>query len=258
MSKQKDVLKGIVIGVLMTVVVLGGVTAVVAASRTIEITHGVRVVVDGVPQNFAEDMQPFIAVEDSRTFLPVRGIADSLGVDVRWDGATQTVYLTRPTAPAPVAVPVPIPTPAPAPTGTPLMEAAPWFERSTNTSYFTEGTSRFEDPSTVTMRGESFTNALSTRSTFTTEHVFWSHHDLNGRFNTFTGVYGRVDGTGEMPRNLLIIGDGVELASFRINSDSRPTEFSVDVTGVTTLRLEITAPAVRPGVGVGIANAMLH
>jgi len=59
-----------------------------------EIFFGVQVSVNGEVQNFDEDMTPFIM--DGRTFLPVRGIADTLGVDVDFDEATNTVLLRNP------------------------------------------------------------------------------------------------------------------------------------------------------------------
>jgi len=53
---------------------------------------GVNVVFDGISQNLPDNMQPFIS--EGRTFMPVRAIADILGVEADWDGSTSTVYLT--------------------------------------------------------------------------------------------------------------------------------------------------------------------
>ena len=39
-------------------------------------------------------VEPFII--DGTTYLPVRGIASALGLNVGWDGATKTVLLTTP------------------------------------------------------------------------------------------------------------------------------------------------------------------
>ena len=62
-----------------------------AADSTSAVTYGVRVVVNGIEQQFADDMRPFIV--DGRTFLSVRGIADALGIAVDWDDETATVYI---------------------------------------------------------------------------------------------------------------------------------------------------------------------
>ncbi|MCL2199068.1 MAG: stalk domain-containing protein [Defluviitaleaceae bacterium] len=88
---MKQRVQGMIIGSLITLLLLGATTAVIASSRTIQATYGVGVVVNGVRQNFPDDMRPFIS--EGRTFLPVRGIAEALDVDVMWEGATQTVYV---------------------------------------------------------------------------------------------------------------------------------------------------------------------
>lgn len=41
-----------------------------------------------------EAVEPFII--DSTTYLPVRGIASAMGLDVQWDGTTNTVILSEP------------------------------------------------------------------------------------------------------------------------------------------------------------------
>jgi len=68
------------------------ILTVVAANDIIrEVFFGVNVVVDGKALDFDYDSRPFVM--DGRTFLPVRGIAEALGVEVEWDNDTQTVYI---------------------------------------------------------------------------------------------------------------------------------------------------------------------
>lgn len=43
-----------------------------------------------------KSVEPFIM--DGTTYLPVRAVAEALGLDVAWDGATSTVALTEPEA----------------------------------------------------------------------------------------------------------------------------------------------------------------
>ena len=141
---MKQRVQGAVVGFAVATLIMGGVSAVAAATRTIEATYGVNVVLDGVRQEFADDMQPFTS--DGRTFMPLRAIADSLGLDVEWNAATSTAYLTSGGTAAPVSVndgwsplvPVPDPTlPAvpeptlpslPAPDPAPVPEPAPVAE----------------------------------------------------------------------------------------------------------------------------------
>jgi len=65
----------------------------VATTITRELTFGVAVSFNDEIQEFTEDMRPFII--DGRTFLPVRAIADIAGLDVGFDGVTNTVLLTN-------------------------------------------------------------------------------------------------------------------------------------------------------------------
>jgi len=88
---MKNGIKGYIAGVLTCVMLFGIVFASYGQIR--EIFFGVRVSVNGEIQNFDEDMTPFIM--DGRTFLPVRGIADSLGVDVDFDAYNNIVLLNQ-------------------------------------------------------------------------------------------------------------------------------------------------------------------
>jgi len=76
-------------GILVTVLLIG--TFAIATPQIHEVLFGVNVVVNGERIDFDDDMQPFIM--DDRTFLPIRGIAEVLGVEVNWDNDTQTVYI---------------------------------------------------------------------------------------------------------------------------------------------------------------------
>lgn len=62
--------------------------------------NNIKITLDGkevVPKNAnGEYVEPFII--DGTTYLPVRGIATALGLDVGWDGQTKTVMLSSPAA----------------------------------------------------------------------------------------------------------------------------------------------------------------
>ena len=71
-----------------------------ASTRTVTITKGasvIKLVVDSpiITINGATTTMDAVAVvRDGRTFVPVRYIAEALGLDVGWDGTTSTVILT--------------------------------------------------------------------------------------------------------------------------------------------------------------------
>ena len=85
----KPRLQGFIAGILIAILLIS--TLALASPTIREVFYGVNVTVNGVPQEFADDSQPFIS--DGRTFLPVRAIAEVLGIDINWNPATQTVYI---------------------------------------------------------------------------------------------------------------------------------------------------------------------
>jgi len=85
-------LQGFIAGLLATILLVS--TLVLASGIMREVFYGVNVVVNGELQEFDDDMRPFIS--DGRTFLPIRGIAEALGVSVYWDDYTQTVHIGQP------------------------------------------------------------------------------------------------------------------------------------------------------------------
>ena len=84
----------------------------------------------------------------------------------------------------------------------------------------------------------------------------WRHHNLNGQFTVLTGTIGRIDGTGSNPSTIRFIGDGRELATFTVQGDTHPTNISVDVTGITILRIEISQP--NQPARLGFTDAMIQ
>jgi len=94
-GERKATFKGIAIGFLAATILLSAVFSAASASGVMrELLFGVQVSVNGEIQDFDEDMAPFIM--DGRTFLPVRGIADTLGVGVDWCEDAGMVLLESP------------------------------------------------------------------------------------------------------------------------------------------------------------------
>ena len=225
-------IKGFVAGILMTIMVTATLVYANPGGVMREVFYGVNIVVNGGLQNFPDDMTPFIS--GGRTFLPVRGISEALGVPVEWYGPTQTVYIGT------------------IPQGAPFWTTTPPFQRSGSGSMrvITE---------TVHMLGQPYTNAITVNNL--SLGTDWSDHALNGQYNTFTGTLGRVDGARLNPPGVVsFIGDGRELATFSVDGNTMPHEISVDVTGVLVLRIQIQ---IQTSFGTGgarpaIANAMIQ
>ena len=110
--------RDIIIGFIACTIMFGAIVAVANPGIMREVFYGVRVSVDSRVQHFENDMTPFIT--DGRTFLPVRGIAESLGLEVNFDQAQNIVYLTTASAPQEPEFPPMIGEPPPEPMGEPF------------------------------------------------------------------------------------------------------------------------------------------
>ncbi|MCL2366376.1 MAG: copper amine oxidase N-terminal domain-containing protein [Oscillospiraceae bacterium] len=97
-----------------------------AARTTVTgIRDGITIILNGNAMELTPENQAVVI--DGRTFLPVRAIADGLGLDVQWDPNTQTVTINDDTSGGAAATP-PVTTPVP-PIGTlpmSLLDAGQW------------------------------------------------------------------------------------------------------------------------------------
>jgi len=83
-------IKGFVAGVLL--MALLSATLVFASSGVNRVIHyGIAVVLNGHHVHFDEDSQPFIM--DGRTFLPLRAMAEMLGLPLEFDAEQSTVHV---------------------------------------------------------------------------------------------------------------------------------------------------------------------
>ena len=115
-QKRMTFLRGYVGGI-VTVLALTSVVAW-AAPQTLQAVFGIGVTLDGEALTFEEDSQPFVV--DGRTFLPLRAMADVLGLDVDFDRENNQAVLTTPALPAPpISISGGEPTAPTAPTETP-------------------------------------------------------------------------------------------------------------------------------------------
>ena len=105
-GKLKERVKGMAMGALLCALVFSGVAVFANPQGVVQRSlnfSGIRVFYNGA-EIVATDatgnrLEPFTM--DGVTYLPVRAIADALGVLVNWDGATQSVFLGREHANAP-------------------------------------------------------------------------------------------------------------------------------------------------------------
>lgn len=91
MINLRERIKGIVIGAILssTLIIVYPVFARIAEETIIVNFNNIRIEIDGQLVN--TEYEPFIF--DGRTYLPVRDVANAIGLDVEWDEATNTVQL---------------------------------------------------------------------------------------------------------------------------------------------------------------------
>jgi len=256
---MKNAVKGYVAG-LLTVILLFSTVAVFANTRGVmrELFFGVNVTVDGVPQSFEYDMRPFIM--DGRVFVPVHGIADALGLDVDWDGSTQTVYIG----------------------GMPTPFVGTWLDQMGHNNYRASGPdNRFTawPRERLTTAGDTFERGflftmgnwqigstgrlLDIRDVQGNLHGAVSHdedgrwvsyqsmdYSLNAQYSTFSGTLvsasGRANRDNAQGAQVRIYGDGrVLYTSPPISEGTGTVDFNIDVSGVLMLNMHVSIPGVQ-------------
>ena len=102
---MKERVKGIIIGIVIGALLVPTVFATVATVTKEIFYNDIKIMLDGkelVPTDASGNyVEPFIM--DGTTYLPVRGVANALGLGIEWDGTTNTVKLSSDKADAPSA-----------------------------------------------------------------------------------------------------------------------------------------------------------
>ena len=216
-SRMKEV-RAFMVGVVVTLI-LTGTTLVVASPVVREIVFGVSVSIDGQLLEFEYDMRPFSM--EGRTFLPVRAIADAMGLDVAFDPATNTALLT-----------------------TPVSTATRFADTFTTGS---TGQHRAQVTESVNILGTTHANVME--YSVIAQPTIYSDHYLSGNYSRITGVFGRVDGGGTArDATVTIQGDGVVLYTFDFSRYGTTQALYIDVSGVQLLRVTVNVTSGPGGV----------
>jgi tetratricopeptide (TPR) repeat protein len=73
----------------------------------------------------------------------------------------------------------------------------------------------------------------------------YAYYNINNQYTSLTGSYGPLDGTGSASGNIKIYGDERLLISLDLQTGDTLKAFSVDVTGITQMIIEITSATGR-------------
>lgn len=227
---MKKELKGFVAGVLMTSLLMTGSVAW-AAGKTVSaelLYNNIKIYIDNVLTN-AKDangktIEPFIY--NGTTYLPVRGVAQALGVDVQWDGSTNSVYLWDEMVPG----------------GTYLVEAIEAYEKSNRNFVYvakqTEGKS-------FSMMGTKYSNGIYT--SWGDGHICYN---LNGKYSDMTFTFGHLDGYSAKDSSVTIVVDGEAVQTVDLAAEEAPRQVTVPLNKGLQLKIVMSDD-------VGLANITL-
>lgn len=240
---NKEKLKGAAIGFTSAALLFTG-AVYLNANQTFQrqVTYGVRVSLDGSVLSFDEDATPFVS--EGRTFLPVRGISEALGLEVGWDGDTQTVILTSEGGPQ-LETLTPV---VPVLEFQPLLVAYPQPDMRHSSGFNRNNIA--DGGSTITIGTRSFPNSIPVHSA-NGETVSFS---LQGNYTQFTAYAGATDfahttARDENQGSFRIFGDGNLLAEVSFYYADGPQLVTADLTGVNNLTIEVNSNGLRIGLG---------
>jgi len=205
---------------------------VFANTEVLEAIRGnVTIRLDGNNLVLAPEDRPVII--DGRTFLPVRALADNVGLDVDWDAATSTVILQSRSGATPPTQTEPPVTEPPVTQARALLAVFPDPVRS-GSGVSTAVNANLRGGQNATTNDRLFPNSWIMATTATSPELTFA---LNGEFNLLTGYVGAVRNYGRDGETVTgvvrFFGDGTLLGEHTFRYADVAVPFSVDVTGVT-------------------------
>ena len=199
-------LQGLIAGVLIGSVIAGGAVYAITGTKTIEVLYNnVKVYKDNVLCELKDAngtvIEPFIY--NGTTYMPVRGTAYIAGMEVTWDGRTQSVYLWDEISAD----------------DTYLMDVCPPYE----TGYDYEDYSGQSGKSFM-MSGKKFSNGFSLDYTGD-----FALSNLDSKYSNINLTIGHIDGGGMIDRTVNFYVDGKLIKEIEIEAESLPKNISIPV-----------------------------
>jgi len=234
--KKRIHIKSFVLGILVTVLVIGSVTTVFAAAtlKKIDVYYdNYKIYVDG---ELFEATDKNGVIEsfsyNGWIFSPFEHIAKALDKNVRWDGKTNSLYITTPAVPTP-----------PKPKAS-FIKTVPPSEMGPANPPLVAGRAIVETKDSVVMAvgGKTYNDAItfSRNNYFSSEIGYnydYSKHPLNGKYKKLIGTIGRVEGSIQGNAKFEFWGDGKLIDTFSIAARDNPQQISVDVTEIISLTI---------------------
>jgi len=224
----KNTLKGYLIGVLSTVMLISCVAYAASTTKTIEVLYdNIKVYKDNVLCETKDAngtvVEPFIY--NGTTYMPVRGTANLAGMDVTWDGETKSVYL--------------------------------WDEMSAEDTYLLDvcmpydvdyfRTHRASEGKSFEMAGEKYSNGIETM------YNGYALFNLNSKYSALNCTVGHTDAN-MSEKVVTFVVDGKTVKTVELESGCLPKKISVPLNN--GLQLKIVTNVITPNsyTYIGIGN----
>lgn len=214
-----------------------------SSSTTIQVVYNnIKIFIDDVlitPKDASgKIVEPF--VYNGTTYLPVRAVAESLGKAVTWDGKTQSVYIGKHESSTPSV----------------YLEDLKVFNKTLNSSIQPTPTGTIWKPTDIDNLGNSYLHGIkfkhSSAGYLGSSGGFTNTYNIDMKYSKMKGklVYSSTEARGNNDYAYIkLYGDGVLLyTSPSIKADTKPFDFEVDLTGVSSLDLYVEAKDVDFGI----------
>ena len=191
----------------------------------IEVFTGVRVYVNDAPLDPGDlHGNPDAFIYNGTTYVAVRGVSNSLGQDVLWDGESRSVYIGKH-----------------ANSSTYLLDVCKPYEAK-----------GYNTPATMTMGGTKYANGFRLNGGSDPGYAYFN---LNGKYTTLDFDVGHIDGDRMENTTCNIYLDDRLTMSFDLQADMLPKHYTVPLNGALKMKLELTGAVWDPD--YGFANVMV-
>ncbi|MCD8180945.1 MAG: NPCBM/NEW2 domain-containing protein, partial [Firmicutes bacterium] len=232
----KQRLQGLIAGIAIGAICASGIAYAKSATQTIEVTYdNIKVYKDNVLCDLKDangnTIEPFIY--NGTTYMPVRGVASAVGMDVTWDGTNKGVYLWDEQVAS----------------NTYLMDVCPPYENSINYKEYlpTSGNS-------FSMAGEKYSNGF----TLTAIADCYALFNLNGKYSSIELTVGCADSnSSDATGTVSFIVDGELIKTVDIDTEMLPQKISIPLNYGLQMKVVATGGSTWHCLGVGLANIIV-
>ena len=198
-------LQGLIAGVLVGTMITGGAVFAATGTKTIEVLYNnIKVYKDNVLCELKDAngtvIEPFIY--NGTTYMPVRGTANLAGMDVEWDGNTNSIYLWDE-----IVAP-----------GTYLLDVCPPYETDGYSEYLPQSGKSFQ------MAGTKYSNGFTLR-----HQDGYALFNLNSKYSTIEFTIGHVDDTDMSEQEICFYVDGKLVKEISVDAEALPKRISIPV-----------------------------